>query len=97
MDVKGLLAGRKVMLFKAAEDWTLSAGEASGTGPGWKAGYGRRRAGTFLSFLAENPAVCGTPGPSGVSDHGCDRVKSGTGKQRVPDAERCVSGAYLWV
>ena len=97
MDVKGLLAGRKVMLFKAAEDWTLSAEKLLALGRDGKPDSGRRRAGTFLSFLAENPAVCGTPGLSGVSDHGCDRVKSGTGKQRVPDAERCVSGVYLWV
>ena len=80
MDVKGLLAGRKVMLFKAAEDWTLSAEKLLALGRDGKpdTGGGERR--IFLSFLAENPAVCGTPGLSGVSDHGCDRVKSGTGK-----------------
>ena len=52
MDVKGLLAGRKVMLFKAAEDWTLSAEKLLALGRDGKPDTGGGERGlSYLSWL----------------------------------------------
>ena len=55
MDVKGLLAGRKVMLLKAAEDWTLSVENLLALGRDGKPDTGGGEQGTLVSFLAEDP------------------------------------------
>ena len=52
MDVKGLLAGRKVMLLKAAEDWTLSVENLLALGRDGKPDTGGGERGlSYLSWL----------------------------------------------
>ena len=63
MDVKGLLAGRKVMLFKAAEDWTLSVEKLLALGRDGKPDTGGGERGlSYLSWLKillfVEPLVC---------------------------------------